>query len=754
MKNHSFFNTSIFRKLSTNYPKHTLIVIALLTLLIGSGTLHLFVRNDTVSHLPSEGPIINQIKNIEHFFGEKQIVLIGVESDSIYTTSTLKKITDLTEAVKSVKYILPDQVTSIATVNQINDRDWGLDISTFLDTLPTTSQALIKFREDVENNPLIHGKLISKNGHLALIIANVGEGYNQGELYHKIVDIVSEYEGPEKIYLTGEPILLEDLDKGMFSDINTLVPLSLGLILFGFFFAFRTVKGVVLPFSVVVVSIIWTMGAMGYLGLPLTVVSNALPIIMVAVASSYGIHFMHVYYEKIENGGSIKAVVRDTIDKVGSPILITGLTSALGSASLLVFNIKAMREFGIIAAIGILSATLLTLLFIPAVLSLSKTEKSYLNKTQYIIPFLRRLTTFALTRKTLLIITYVFLLLLSIWGTSQIRVGADFISFFPEDAPSRLTAEVFNDQLNGIRVLDIMIDGQTENQLKDPILFQQISQFQQYLENQEGVGTTHAYTNVVQEIYDTFAEKDKRISLQQPNAIAQYLLLYEMGTEVGELYNLVDDKYQRAKIQVFLTTSEPDHHTQLSEQIQQDFPRFFPDNSAHVSLGGDVMLWVAIIKWIVKGKLQNILLTILFTLGFCTFVFNSWRKGLLALLPISISLLMVFGVMGFLDIRLEISTALFTSMIVGIGIDFAIHYLSRYYDYHSSSISVAEANLQTVATTGKAIWFDVLSNMVGFSVLILSGFLPVRNSGYLIAFAMMLIFLNTILLYPLVLRRS
>ena len=127
--------------------------------------------------------------------------------------------------------------------------------------------------------------------------------------------------------------------------------------------------------TMVLMSIVWTMGTMGYLGLPITVVSNALPVIMIAVASSYGIHFMHAFYKLADQYETKETLIEATLNKIAAPIFITGVTSSLGSLSLLIFKIQSLREFGIIGAFGFAFATFICLLLLPSLCMLIKKPK-------------------------------------------------------------------------------------------------------------------------------------------------------------------------------------------------------------------------------------------------------------------------------------------------------------------------------------------------------------------------------------------
>lgn len=360
-----------FAKLITNYPKLVLVLIAILTVIIGTGITKIETRNNYDSELPKDDPIIATNDRLEEVFGEKDMVMIGLRTDDIFNTQTLQKIALISEELKQVEGVIEDQITSLSTLNNIKGREWGLDVGPFMESVPETIEEINQLRSDVKSNSLIYGKLVSKDFSSTVITANIERGYDQATVYNKVTAIAQKYSEPEKIYTNGEPVMQQEIDLGIQRDVSILLPFALILVLIGFFISFRSIRGVLLPFSVVVLSIIWTMGIMGHVGLKITVVSSALPMVMVAVASSYGIHVLHRYYEEIRDK-SITEAVTETILAMTPPVLITGITSAAGSATLAVFKIVSIREFGIVAAMGILTALILTVTVPPALLMLLK----------------------------------------------------------------------------------------------------------------------------------------------------------------------------------------------------------------------------------------------------------------------------------------------------------------------------------------------------------------------------------------------
>ncbi len=730
----------------TEQPRWTLTIVFLLTLLMAFGISKMKVRNSFDGELPATDPIVMGLDSLKAVFEERSTLLIGIETDNVFNRTTLQKVADLSERLQDIPFVLPDEITSLSTLNNVKTRDWGLDVGVFMKEVPRDAEALEQLKRDVLANDLVLGNFVSVDETMTVIAANLEEGFDGGTVYDAVSNLVAEFAGPERIYLSGAPLMVEDVQRGISGDSRSFIPIALLIIFLGFFVCFRTARGTLLPILVVILSIVWTMGFMGYMNLPTTVVSNALPVVMVAVASSYGIHFMFAYYEMANQLQDRTKIIQSTLDKVGGPILITGVTSAAGSISLMIFKIISLREFGIIGAAGFCFATFICLTVLPALSMLLPVSKGRLWQGGWLSRFLQGLTDWSINNRRIILPIVLGLIPVWIYFIGQIRIGDNYQHFFPGSHSGRIALETFDAKLNGMRVMDLMIDGGESDRLKDPSFYQGLQKFQQYIETLPMVGSTHAYTNIVNHVYESMLPGEQ--STLDAHQISQFLAMYEMSADPGDVFSLRDENYQTARLQIFLKTSEPAEHERIFLDLEDRFAQFFPSQNSRLTFGGEVMYRIALGRYIVRGKVQNIILALLAVLLICSLLFRSLKKGLQTVLPITFSLLTVFGLMGVFGIRLGISTSLLTGMIVGIGVDFAVHYLMRYYAGFQQSKDAVNAIQNTATTTGKAIFFDAASNAIGFTALLFSGFLPVQHFGSLLTLSMLLIFLVTIVVYP------
>jgi len=195
-----------------------------------------------------------------------------------------------------------------------------------------------------------------------------------------------------------------------------------------------------------------------------------------------------------------------------------------------------------------------------------------------------------------------------------------------------------------------------------------------------------------------------------------------------------------------LTSSDQEDHKKLYHSLDQ----YAKDNLNNIKIefGGEVMLWLAQVDYIVVGKIQNIICAILIVLVMCALAFRSFKYGLISIIPLTIASLLTFGVMGFIGIRLETATAIISSIGIGIGVDFAIHYVVSLRKAMKKQNDFDLAVNSVMKTTGKAIFLDVATNILGFIIFLFSGFVPLQQFGWLISLTMIGTSLGSLLLFP------
>jgi hydrophobe/amphiphile efflux-3 (HAE3) family protein len=717
------------------------------------GLTKLKMNNNYDADLPTSNYIVKTNKYIEKVFGEKAIVLIGIESDDIYSKRTLQKIAQISEEIKTIDGVIEDEILSLSLIDNIYSDNEMLQVEPFYDVNNLENVDEQEIRAAVEKNQLIKGKLVSNDGKATIVIANIQKGYDQAKVYKKLNEILKKYSGPEKLYSGGDPIEAQEIDIGIQNDMMILLPIALLLLILGLGIIFKSFFGILLPLMIVVLDIIWTLGTMGLLHLPITVVTSAIPMLLIAITISYGVHFLFRYFDENENTQKQKII--STIKHISIPIFLAGITSAIGMGSLVTFKISSIKQFGIATSIGIIYALFLTITLIPAFLTFVNPKiKRTTNKKQSKITFwLLSVVRFSMHKKYLVLVATLILIIFSIFGISKILIGEDLASYFPKSHPMTKTFKFFNEKMGGSQNYNIVIEGNDVDAIKDPVLLRKIVEFQKYAENIPEIGYTYSFADIIKHIH--YVMNDGKVGKDElPDSkelIAQYLLLYFMGGDPDDFDDLVDNDYRRAKIRVMVETNKQEKHVRIFNELKKYFDTNFSQKE-NIQFGGFAMISVATIQYIVQGKIFNIITSLILVLIVCTIIFRSLVAGVLSILPLTISTLFTFGIMGFLKFRLDMSTAIISGVAVGIGVDFAIHFIDRLIKEKKAIDDWDTTIEQTTLASGIPILNNVLLNVVGFSIFLFSGFLPIRYFGFLVSIIMLTSGLSVFVIIPAVIK--
>ncbi|MBI3584915.1 MAG: outer membrane lipoprotein-sorting protein [Nitrospinae bacterium] len=677
----NFFSAIVMR-----YPKIIISITIVLTIFLGYGIIKLEVASEFGDDLPANDPLVQTKRYFQEVFGTKYLLFIGIEkTPTIYNPSTLQKVKDISEEIKHLNGIIEDEVISIATANNIKGRDWGLEVGAFMKDVPQTEEEIEQLRKDVQGNDMFYGRLVSKDETLTMIIASMEKinGKEKDKLVEDLYSLAKRFEGTEKFYFTGDPIGDYEIDRGIQHDMNRLMPFALLLILAGFSISFRRLRGVLIPTAIMILSIIWTMGLMGHLGYKINVVTSIIPMVMLAIVSSYGIHIIYRYYEVTPSIHNSLHASGEAVSRVAQALLMAGITSAIGTVTLVIFKIVSIKEFGLFLSIGIVFGFLLSLTFAPALLTLLKHQtnniaKDNSKKEDIFDRLMPKLAGFTMRNRIPLMVITGIVFMASLIGISQIKVGINFVDFFPKDHRFTISANKFNDKVGGSNPLNIMIETPEPDGIKNPEVLRKMLKLENYARGIEGVGNTDSFARLIKRMHYVMNGEKKEFDVipDSQELIAQYLLLYSMSGNPGDFDNLVDYEYRRVKVNIYLTTFDQERQREIFDEIQDYTGKIFPGNTKIAYEG--LVRWIAQTDYVVTGKIQNIISSILVVFLFCTAVYRSLRLGILSIMPLTVATLLTFGIMGFLGIRLNMATAIITSIAVGVGVDFAIHYITHF----------------------------------------------------------------------------
>jgi predicted RND superfamily exporter protein len=722
----------------------------LITVFLAAGIPGLKMRSFFEGDLPPDDHFLKTNEKYASYFGKDDVAYLILTGDSIYRPNTLAKIAAITKELNSLEYVLEKETLSLATARKVKWRDWGLDVRKYLSPLPQKPEEVEQLRHDIRSDNEIYGKLVSKDESSTLLAIKLRPGYDQTELYRSLHAIADKYAGPEEIYPFGRQIMNVEANISITHDSRLLGPIAIFLVAMGIFWSFRSLRLTLWPILLIGINIIWTMGLMYYLRFPISTLSSSIAAILVALGSSYMIHVIHSCSEHSNGGNEIDNIV-EGVKAISRPILLAAGTSMVGFATLVVFKILSIREFGICVAAGIGFAALLSLLVLPSLLLLRKGIfiPGGMRKHPVIDKTLHGFARIGLKHKYLVLAAGILIIAVSLSGISKIRVGFAPEEIFPSHHRSHQVVSLFVSKFHGPYSLNAMFSTREPDGLKSPEVLKQIDSFQKFAEGLPKVTYATSVVNIIKRM-NRILNEDSPEFYTVPDSeamIAQSLLLHSLINDPAKFENMVDYDIQRCK--VIIATSAID--SMELENIYKNLMAYCEENMTDdltVDFGGHGLIWLAQNEYIVVGKIINIIANTILIWIICAVAFRSARLGLLTILPLSLATLATFGLMGHLGIRLDTATAVLTGISVGVGVDFAIHFISRLKEESLRTRHIDEAVDKVMLKTGRAIIYDAISNILGFMTFLFSGFAPVRTLGLLICFTMISCVVLTLVFVP------
>lgn len=735
-------------QLVIRYPY--LIIATTVLLLVGSvlPLLDVEINPDLETYMPATMPTIVSNKKVEATFGRTEPLMIILETDDVLNPATLSRIQGISEELQQHQEF--NQVLSLFQTKNIHGADGMMIVDPAIQRIPKTEVRREKLREELLENELACGLVVSEDFRYALILLNTVVENQDQEVMDLVYSALEAFPGEEKISIGGQLFLRVEANDKMGRDLIILLPIAILVMLVFLWFSFRELKGVLLPFVVVLLAIAVSMALIPLFGWQLSIIGVLIPIMMVAIANNYGVHFIAKYQElnASKQGLSMKEMVVITTRYLTRPILLTGLTTMVGIIGLVAHILLPAKQMGIVVAIGIGLALLLSLTFIPAVMSLLKKGRVHegiqgSGKTGLMIRILARLGRLNVKKPVVVIAGFVLVLLVAGAGLFRLRVASDFNGMLPSKHPFNQSIAIADQYFGGTKTIQVSFYGD----MKDPVILKRMDHYAEELEQLEGVGRVTSLASVIrimsQSIYEPGEEGYDAIP-DSRDAVAQFLELYSMSGDPADFEQLVDFNYENALLTLQYQASKLKEINHIRDRVGQ-----LVDADPNLTgIAGFSLVEKELCETIAVGQAYSLLFALLAIMLLLMLIFRSFQAGLIGSIPLFFAVICTFGLMGWLNIDLNIVTALLSSISIGLGVDYTIHMFWRLKAEILVDRKYEEAVKTSLVTIGRGITVNAFAVMLGFSVLFLSGFPLIRTFAFLIIISLFLCLVCSLLLVP------
>lgn len=703
-------------------------------------------------HLPDDDPELAHFRELEREFGGERLALLAVGCGperpcrDVLERDVRLLIFDLSERAQAWRGVLG--VSSLAASGIL------LGDTTELRSVQLTRDAdeaeVARFRRLLERDPILPGTLVSPDLRTAAIVVRFDPSLPDAERNASVLALldalrVRAAEAGFELHATGDAVFGAVTDRYVTRDLGTLTPVMLLLIVALLLATFRALAPTLLALLAVGLPAVWTFGLMGWLERPLTPVITTLPILVVVVGITDAIHFLVRIYDLHAPATSRAELVRDVAREVGPPTTITAVTSALGFLSFLAGPLPALREFGLFAAVGILSAWFVTFSLIPIALAHLWSPRLPIRPPVFRVGdrALGALHGVGHRRAGLSAGVAGLMLAASLFGIGRIVPETDGIKLIGEGDPLAVSERFVRTRLHGQGSIELVFEP--EAGALEPETLARLAAVERTFVASEQLGPV---TSILPALRVANRELgDGRLALPaQREAAAQLLLLAELA-DPEATRRLVTPDRRLLRMSVGSNMESVREFRQDAEGLRRSLGALL-DGEGRWFFTGVFLLSLHQADLVLQSQIASFSTAFLSIFGVLLLYVRSLPLALLGMVPNVIPVAGILGFMGLAGINLDVATAMIASILLGVSVDDTVYFLTHYKRARAGGVSVRDATAYTLAVAGKPAAFSALILAAGFFVLGFSSFQSLAIFGLLSGVAVLGAAASELLLLP------
>ncbi|HEY8938871.1 MAG TPA: MMPL family transporter, partial [Cellvibrio sp.] len=634
----------------------------------------------------------------EELFGSKHVVVIGVsaaDGGNALTQNVLEVVQHLSEKMPAIEGVKGYTLMSVTAdrAKSIAANGDELVIEPLLET-PINDQNIQNLIQHLDTNPLYQGTLVSQDHKVVSVSFAISAGQGGFRQIMDQVQAVIDQNARSGVVITasGTPVFFAQVER-FAQRMGFLFPIALILIGLIHFEAFRSIQGLVLPLVTAVLAVVWGLGIMGTANVPMDAFNATTPILILAVAAGHAVQILKRYYEEYDRLGNLhperspidinRQAVVESLSKVAPVMIAAGGVAVIGFFSLITFDVATIRTFGIFTGLGILSALLIELTFIPALRSVLRPPKRVAPTLSVKLRLWDRvadhLSALVLKRYKAVVCGFVLVALIAGLGTAFINRENSTKSYFADDVQVRHDDAYLNSHLSGTNTLYVVFKGKDKDAIKQPANLRLIEETQRYLESLPNVGKTVSIVDLIKQMNRSLNAGQAEFNTipETEDLVSQFLFLYSMSGDPVDFESYVDYDYQNANLIVWMKDDSSKYAETIVGNIREFVTPRLANTNMEILIGGSVPQSSALSETLVDGKQRNILQMIIVVFVVGILLFRSFIAGICLIVPLVVTVLMNFGVMGITGIPLNTPNAVSSAMAIGIGADYAIYMLYR-----------------------------------------------------------------------------
>ena len=731
---------SWFIKQSLDFPVRTIIFSLLITLFTASGARFFIIDDDMLKILPKDLDSRVSWDLIQDEFGSTEVIFVafGKEGKSIFNPGAMATLWDLTKALEGTNQV--EEVISISSASRMDNNDGFMEIDDLQSERNLNQEEVDKIQGYLDKNPTIKKRFISEDNQYFLVTIQPYESGALNTFRDSITTISSPILNDYEIHYGGQAYLTGTMPELIRDDVVGLARIGVLIMTVILLANLRSIAGVTMVLMLIGLSLIAMIGVQGWVyhltgsdRFLFTLANTSMPIILLTIANSDGVHVISKFFKELRVKKDSRKALASTMDSLLIPIFLTTITTIAAFATMTVSPIEPLFGYGIIIGAGIAWAWFLSSLLLPAVISLKKWDNNSIaiRRRSIFENIIKKLGKVVLTHPKYVFTVGVAFVIIGCTGLSKIIVDVNMVNFFEPGTEIRDSMDFLDEKMAG--TVDIRV--RAEGDMKNPEILSSMRKLQNIMEEDEKVSTSFSIANVVEQMHRTVMDDDPSYEVipDDQDKVNNLFTMYSMSGDPDDFSSMVDYEYKIGLITAFskvMSTIEIfDYVEKMNREVMS-----LEASGLDLEFTGMIVILRDLVDMIVSSSILNIVFSLIIIGIIASIFFKRILWGLLAVVPLFSAVIINFGFMGYFGIELSHVTALLSSIIIGVGVDFSIHYISQFRRL-SRTVESDKLSREVIDDVGYPIILDAGSNM-GFGALLFSVFLPIQNIGGLMVFAM------------------
>ncbi len=747
-----------------NHRFKALFLTLLIIFALASNLPKITFDTSTEGFLYKDDPQILMYNDFRNQFGRDEKIIVAIKTKDVFNKQFLEKLFKLHEEIESeVPYI--KAVDSLKNARKtVGNRSELIVEELFLEGIPKQEEKLNAIADFAKSNAIYRDLYLNKDASFTTIMITtntytsagveefdaLGDGFEEeeesteelafitaeetNELILKLEEILTKYKNENfKIYDAGSPIVTKNLQYTLMSNMSKFILFVVLTIAFLLFSTFRRVSGIFIPLIVVLLTLLATIGSMALFGYPITSMTQILPSLLLAVAIGDSIHILTIFYHKYDETKEKNSAIAYAIGHSGLAVVMTSVTTAASLASFSISDIAPVAALGIFSAIGVSLALLLTLVFIPIMLSLMPIKHKHDDEDSRLDIFMIAVANFSIKYYKAITLFAGVIIVSSLLLAAQMQFSHNPLHWFKKGNEVRINTETIDKELRGSITIEVVLDTHKENGVYNPQFLNTIEKVTQEIYTYKGenyfIGKIVSINDVLKEIHQALNENRKEFYKipQNKDLIAQEFLLFE-NSGSDDLEEIVDSQFSKTRVSIKAPWVDSVEYVEMMGELQTLLDSSFKD-MATVSITGTLPILSTTITKSIKSSIESYIIAFIVIALLMVLLIGSVKLGLLSMIPNLTPIMFGVAFMVVFKLPLDMFTILIGAIAIGMVVDDTIHYMHNFKRYYIIHNDVDEAIRLTLHSTGCAIFITSVVLSSGFLVFMFASMTNLFNFG-------------------------